>query len=272
MRIHPGRIRLWMRRARFSPIGRCIKCHHEFTECNMGHQARAADPDPKRRFRVHVSCAARAGWQRADCPDLCASADPHQSGPGSAPAAEVDCNTARVIHLILRVGFEPAGHVPSGRMRVAGSVSRTRRRSSCRWPRRPPAAALVTAASYSRLTAHHPEGGGADIGAVQAQPDALDHLGPVLLAQAGVGDAGRDRRTARTRSHRHRHLEPLRRDRALRAPAPNGGSVRRLPPVPGDWRWPRLLPLTGRPMCHGWGGAGGRPGPSGRLPFRVAAG
>src|SRR6266536_676177 len=29
---------------------------------------------------------------------------------------------------------------------------------------------------------------------------------------------------------------PLRRDRALWAPAPNGGSVRRLPPVPEDWR------------------------------------
>jgi hypothetical protein len=57
------------------------------------------------------------------------------------PAAEVGGNTACVIRLALRVGFELAGHVPSGRMRVAGSAARTRRRSSCRWPRRPPAAA-----------------------------------------------------------------------------------------------------------------------------------
>src|SRR5215471_19360251 len=57
--------------------------------------------------------------------------------------------------------------------------------------------ALVTAAladGYARLqqrpghggvgiclTAYHPEGGGTDIGAIQAQPDALDHLGQVLL-------------------------------------------------------------------------------------------
>jgi hypothetical protein len=95
---------------------------------------------------------------------------------------------------------------------------------------------LVTAASYSRLAAHHPEGGGADIGAVQAQPDALDHLGPVLLAQAASAmPAG----TAEQPEHGRTDIaiwSPLRRDRALWAPAPNGGSVRRLPPVPGDWR------------------------------------
>jgi len=50
---------------------------------------------------------------------------------------------------------------------------------------------LVTPRRTPVWRVHHPEGGGADIGAVQAQPDALDHLGPVLLAQAGVGDAGR---------------------------------------------------------------------------------
>src|SRR5580704_5165506 len=32
----------------------------------------------------------------------------------------------------------------------------------------------------------NPDGGGADIGAVQAQPDAPDHLGHVVLAQIGV--------------------------------------------------------------------------------------
>jgi hypothetical protein len=43
-----------------------------------------------------------------------------------------------------------------------------------------------------RLSACHSDGGGADIGAVQAQPDARDHLGQVLRAQVGVdvGDAG----------------------------------------------------------------------------------
>ncbi len=41
-----------------------------------------------------------------------------------------------------------------------------------------------------RLAAGDPGGGGADIGAVQAQPDARDHLGQVLLAQVGVGVGG----------------------------------------------------------------------------------
>src|SRR5215469_18348173 len=43
-----------------------------------------------------------------------------------------------------------------------------------------------------RLAGHDPHRGGADIGAVEAQPDALDHLGQVLLAQVGlgVGNAG----------------------------------------------------------------------------------
>ena len=43
-----------------------------------------------------------------------------------------------------------------------------------------------------RRAAEDPGGGGADIGAVQAQPDAFDHLGQVLLTQVsvGVGDAG----------------------------------------------------------------------------------
>ncbi len=42
------------------------------------------------------------------------------------------------------------------------------------------------------LAACDPDGGSADIGAVQAQPDALDQLGQVLLAQVviGVGGAG----------------------------------------------------------------------------------
>jgi len=40
------------------------------------------------------------------------------------------------------------------------------------------------------LAADHAEGGGADIGAVQAQPDASDHLGQVLLAQVRVGVGG----------------------------------------------------------------------------------
>src|SRR5579859_6485273 len=45
-----------------------------------------------------------------------------------------------------------------------------------------------------RLAADHPCGGGADIDAVQAQPDAPDHLGHVLLAQVSgvVGIAGLD--------------------------------------------------------------------------------
>jgi len=49
---------------------------------------------------------------------------------------------------------------------------------------------------------------------------------------------------------------PRCRDRALWAPGPNGGSVRRLTPVPADWRWAHLLPLTGRPMRHGRGDPG----------------
>ena len=63
-------------------------------------------------------------------------------------------------------------------------AARTHHRSSCRWPPRLPAAAC--------LAADDPGGGGADIGAVQAQPDALDHPGQVLFAQvgAGVGGAG----------------------------------------------------------------------------------
>src|SRR6516165_862369 len=42
------------------------------------------------------------------------------------------------------------------------------------------------------LAAYHPEGGGAHIGAVPAQPDARDHVGQVLFVQVivGVGDAG----------------------------------------------------------------------------------
>src|SRR5580658_8364072 len=42
------------------------------------------------------------------------------------------------------------------------------------------------------LAAYDPRGGGADIDAVQAQPDAPDHLGHVLLAQVSgvVGIAG----------------------------------------------------------------------------------
>jgi hypothetical protein len=40
------------------------------------------------------------------------------------------------------------------------------------------------------LAAGDPDGGGADVGAVQAQPDAADHLGDVLLAQVGVGVGG----------------------------------------------------------------------------------
>ena len=45
-----------------------------------------------------------------------------------------------------------------------------------------------------RLAAGDPRGGGADIGAVQAQPDARDHLGHVRLAQVSgvVGVAGLD--------------------------------------------------------------------------------
>ena len=41
-----------------------------------------------------------------------------------------------------------------------------------------------------RQAADDPAGGGADIGAVPAQPDARDHLGQVLLAQVSVGIGG----------------------------------------------------------------------------------
>jgi len=41
-----------------------------------------------------------------------------------------------------------------------------------------------------RQAADNPAGGGADIGAVQAQPDAPDHLGQLLLAQVSVGVGG----------------------------------------------------------------------------------
>jgi DNA-binding response OmpR family regulator len=41
-----------------------------------------------------------------------------------------------------------------------------------------------------RLAADHPGGGGADIDTIEAQPDALDHLGQVLLGQVGVGVGG----------------------------------------------------------------------------------
>src|SRR4029450_3223715 len=40
------------------------------------------------------------------------------------------------------------------------------------------------------LGAYEPDGGGADVGAVQAQPDALDQLGHVLLAEVVVGAGG----------------------------------------------------------------------------------
>ena len=42
----------------------------------------------------------------------------------------------------------------------------------------------------SAQAAYDPGGGGADIGAVQAQPDARDHFGQVLLAQVSVGVGG----------------------------------------------------------------------------------
>jgi len=42
------------------------------------------------------------------------------------------------------------------------------------------------ASVVGRLAADHSESGGADIGAVPAQSDALDHLGQVLLAQVIV--------------------------------------------------------------------------------------
>ena len=42
------------------------------------------------------------------------------------------------------------------------------------------------ASVVGRLAAYHSESGGADIGAVPAQSDALDHLGQVLLAQVIV--------------------------------------------------------------------------------------
>jgi len=40
--------------------------------------------------------------------------------------------------------------------------------------------------------AHYPHGGGADVGAIPAEPDARDHRGHVLLTQisVGAGDAG----------------------------------------------------------------------------------
>src|SRR5215468_908159 len=41
-----------------------------------------------------------------------------------------------------------------------------------------------------RRAAYDPDGGGADVGALQAQPDARDHLGHVLLAQVGVDIGG----------------------------------------------------------------------------------
>src|SRR5689334_8747220 len=41
-----------------------------------------------------------------------------------------------------------------------------------------------------RGAAYDPDGGGADVGALQAQPDARDHLGQVLLAQVGVDIGG----------------------------------------------------------------------------------
>jgi hypothetical protein len=46
-----------------------------------------------------------------------------------------------------------------------------------------------------RLTADDRGGGRADVGAVQAQPDARDHLGHIGFAQVGVGigDAGCER-------------------------------------------------------------------------------
>src|SRR5215475_11828948 len=69
--------------------------------------------------------------------------------------------------------------------RVAYSSQKPRRR------RRPTSAVeLLTGTSLPVLAADHAEGGGADVGAVQAQPDAFDHLGQVLLGQVGVGVGG----------------------------------------------------------------------------------
>jgi hypothetical protein len=69
-----------------------------------------------------------------------------------------------------------------GSARASGHAARTRRRSSCMWPRRLPQR-LGDVGVVIRLAARDPDSGGADVGAVQAQPDALDHLGHVLLAQ-----------------------------------------------------------------------------------------
>jgi hypothetical protein len=49
---------------------------------------------------------------------------------------------------------------------------------------------------------------------------------------------------------------PLRRDRALRAPRPERWQCAAAAAGPRGLAWPYLLPLTGRPMCPGWGGSG----------------
>ena len=76
---------------------------------------------------------------------------------------------------------------------ACGRAVRTHRRSSCRWPRRPPAAEGDVGVVVG-LAADDPRGGGADIDAVQAQPDARDHFGHVRLTQVSgvVGVTGLD--------------------------------------------------------------------------------
>ncbi len=68
-------------------------------------------------------------------------------------------------------------------------------------------------------------GGGADIGAVQAQPDALDHLGQVRLAQVGIGVGGTGLSAVASR------VDGLRRQARVEVQGPPG-SVRIFPAAP----------------------------------------
>jgi hypothetical protein len=208
---------------------------------------------------ARISAVPPGGWQRADCPDIGASADPHQSGPGSAQRRR-------------RVVTQPASSAsPCAWVLSWPDMSLA---AECALPGVPlallAAALACTHAGLQqgpgdgrvvlRLAAHHPR--------VTAQIPVRSRHSRMHLTISARSCSRKPRRRRRpgppnsqdTGAQTSPSGAP-RRDRALRAPAPNGGSVRRLPPVPADWRWPHLLPLTGRPMCHGWGGAGGRPGP-----------
>src|SRR6266498_234054 len=91
--------------------------------------------------------------------------------------------SARLLAAPAGLGAHPAVFVPLGMVLALVAAALAGGRAGLQ--QRPGDACVVLG-----LAAGDPDGGGADVGAVQAQPDALDQLGDVLLAQVGVGVGG----------------------------------------------------------------------------------